>query len=261
MTTDSGHILVTGAATGIGAACARLFVDRRARVILADLESSVVAETAGKLGADHVTFDVTDEQEVAATVARLRESGIRLSGLLHAAGVTQPMVGPEDIDSDLFRRIVDIDLLGTFLVNKYVGGHMVSHGGGAIVNIASMSYTALVRLHAYGPAKAGVVALTGQLAREWGRQGVRVNAIAPGYTETEALKSMIAQGVRSPKWINRLTALGRMTQPDEIATAAWFLLGEDSTAVTGHTLHVDAGQEVAGHWALSVPERDLDPAP
>ncbi|MFV0375010.1 SDR family NAD(P)-dependent oxidoreductase [Microbacterium sp.] len=257
---EDGAILVTGAATGIGAACARLFVERGARVVLADLPGSVVADTAAALGAPHVTFDVTEEQQVADAVAGLTADGTRLGGLLHGAGITQPMVGPDDIDADLFRRVVDIDLLGTFLVDKFVGAHMVAHGGGAIVNIASMSYTALVRLHAYGPAKAGVVALTGQLAREWGRDGVRVNAIAPGYTETEALRSMIDQGVRNPKWILRLSALGRITQPSEIAAAAWFLLGPDSSAVTGHTLHVDSGQEVAGHWALSVPEHELDPA-
>lgn len=252
-------ILVTGAATGIGAACARLFVERGADVLLADLPGSVVAETAAALGADCVTFDVTDEDQVQQSIAQIEAKDTRITGLLHAAGITQPMVGPADIDADLFRRVVDIDLLGTFLVDKHVGAHMVARGGGSIVNIASMAYTALVRLHAYGPAKAGVVALTGQLAREWGRDGVRVNAIAPGYTETEALRTMIDQGVRNPKWILRLSALGRITQPREIAAAAWFLLGADASAVTGHTLHVDSGQEVAGHWALSVPENELDP--
>lgn len=258
MPTDD-TILVTGAATGIGAACARLFVERGARVVLGDLPDSTVADTARALGAEHVAFDVTVEAEVQSAVEHLTADGTQITGLLHAAGITQPMVAPTEIDAELFRRVVDIDLLGTFLVNKHVGARMVSHRGGSIVNIASMAYTALVRLHAYGPAKAGVVALTGQLAREWGRDGVRVNAIAPGYTETEALRAMIDQGVRNPKWILRLSALGRITQPSEIATAAWFLLGSDSSAITGHTLHVDSGQEVAGHWALSVPEEELDP--
>lgn len=257
---DDERYLVTGGASGIGAACARLFVERGRKVVLVDLASSSVAATAAELGADHLAVDVTDEAAVSAAIAEIESRGIRLTGLLHAAGITQPMVGPEDIDSELFRRVVDIDLLGTFLIDKHVGAHMVRHGGGAIVNIASMAYTALVRLHAYGPAKAGVVALTGQLAREWGRQGVRVNAIAPGYTETEALKEMVSRGVRNPKWILRLSALGRITQPSEIASAAWFLLGDDASAVTGHTLHVDSGQEVSGHWALSVPEHELDPA-
>jgi len=131
-------------------------------------------------------------------------------------------------------------------------------GTGAIVNIGSMAYAAPVRLHAYGPAKAGVAALTRQLAMEWGRRGVRVNAVAPGNVLTQRLQSMVDQGERDPLWRNRLTARGHMVAPHKIATAAWFLLSDDASAVTGHVLHVDAGQSVSGFWLLSVAEQALD---
>jgi NAD(P)-dependent dehydrogenase (short-subunit alcohol dehydrogenase family) len=104
--------------------------------------------------------------------------------------------------------VLEVDLLGTFLVNKHVGAVMVGQRRGAIVNIGSMAYRALVRLHAYGPAKAGVAALTGQLAMEWGRSGVRVNAIAPGNVLTEALQTMVDNGERDPLCRRRLTATG-----------------------------------------------------
>ena len=137
---------------------------------------------------------------------------------------------------------------------------MVAGGGGAIVNIASMAYAAPVRLHAYGPAKAGVVALTAQLAMEWGRDGVRVNAIAPGNVLTERLAGMLEAGERDPLWRNRLTTTGRMTLPHEVATAAAFLLSSDASAITSQTLHVDSGQSVSGYWTLSVPVEALDRA-
>lgn len=251
-------IVVTGGARGIGACCAELFVERGAEVILVDLASSTVHETAERLGARAWTCDVSDERHVRSTVAAMVDGGLVPTGLVHCAGITQPIVGPEDLTAEDFSRVLSVDLLGTFLVNKYVGAVMVAHRKGAIVNIGSMAYQALVRLHAYGPAKAGVVALTGQLAMEWGRSGVRVNAIAPGNVLTDALQRMIDNGERDPLWRRRLTATGRMAQPREVATAAWFLLGDDASGVTGHTLHVDAGQAVSGYWALSVPETELD---
>jgi NAD(P)-dependent dehydrogenase (short-subunit alcohol dehydrogenase family) len=154
---------------------------------------------------------------------------------------------------------MSVDLLGTFLINKYIGAAMTEAGRGAIVNIGSMAYAAPVRLHAYGPAKAGVAALTRQLAMEWGRRGVRVNAIAPGNVLTQRLQSMLDQGERDPLgWRNRLTARGYMVAPREIAAAAWFLLSDDASAVTGQVLHVDAGQSVSGFWLLSVAEQALD---
>jgi len=135
---------------------------------------------------------------------------------------------------------------------------MTEAGRGAIVNIGSMAYAAPVRLHAYGPAKAGVAALTRQLAMEWGRRGIRVKCHRAGQHADATLAEHARSGERDPLWRNGLTARGHMLAPREIAAAAWFLLSDDASAVTGHVLHVDAGQSVSGFWLLSVAEQALD---
>jgi NAD(P)-dependent dehydrogenase (short-subunit alcohol dehydrogenase family) len=128
------------------------------------------------------------------------------------------------------------------------GRRMATAGRGAIVNIASVTSFRSVPLHAYAPAKAAVVSITECLAAEWGRSGVRVNAVAPGYTLTPALQAAIDAGERDVAVLAQNAALGRMVAPEEVAKACRFLVSDDAAAITGVTLPVDAGWLVATSW-------------
>jgi NAD(P)-dependent dehydrogenase (short-subunit alcohol dehydrogenase family) len=125
---------------------------------------------------------------------------------------------------------------------------MAERGAGAIVNIASITAMRSVPLHAYAPAKAAVVASTECLAAEWGRSGVRVNAVSPGYTLTERVAAQIAAGHRDPQAICRNSAIPRLVRPEEVADAVLFLLSERASAITGVNLPVDCGWLLAPSW-------------
>jgi NAD(P)-dependent dehydrogenase (short-subunit alcohol dehydrogenase family) len=128
------------------------------------------------------------------------------------------------------------------------GERMARRGTGAIINIASITSTRSVPLHAYAPAKAAVLSITQCLAAEWGRSGVRVNAISPGYTLTEALQAAIDRGDRNPDDLTSQSAMGRLVDPAEIADAAGFLLSDAARAITGINLPVDAGWLAGSTW-------------
>jgi NAD(P)-dependent dehydrogenase (short-subunit alcohol dehydrogenase family) len=125
---------------------------------------------------------------------------------------------------------------------------MAARGTGSIVLMASVAGMSSSPLHAYGPAKAGVIAMAACLAAEWGPRQIRVNAVSPGFTETPALKRGIEHGVLSKELLSRSSALGRLVDADEVAAAALFLLSDLSSGITGINLPVDAGFLVATPW-------------
>jgi len=145
-------------------------------------------------------------------------------------------------------KVIEVDQRGTYLTCAVFGARMAERGVGAIVNIASVTGWRSVPLHAYAPAKAAVISMTACLAAEWGRSGVRVNAISPGYTITEALQAAIDRGDRDPADLTLQAALGRMVTPDEIADSAGFLLSKAASAITGINLPVDAGWLAGANW-------------
>ena len=126
---------------------------------------------------------------------------------------------------------------------------MAVRGGGAIVTIASIAGIRSMPLHAYSPAKAAVIEMTRCLAAEWGRSGVRVNAVSPGFTRTPALQAAIDKGERDVSLLEGNSALGRMVTPENIAEAVCFLCSDAASVITGINLPVDAGWLVAGSWA------------
>lgn len=240
--------LVTGGASGIGLACAELLQARGARVVVADLDAARTAETAARLGATGIAFDVADRAAVGTARARLEAQGIEVDLLVNCAGIVQSPDAPDVLDHVQFQRVLAIDFEGTYSCCAEFGSAMAARGQGAIVNIASVAGMRSMPLHAYSPAKAAVISLTECLAAEWGRSGVRVNTVSPGYTVTAALQGQIDLGLRDPEKLKANSALGRLISPRDIAGVVVFLLSDEAAVITGANLPADAGWLVAGSW-------------
>ncbi|MBL8698028.1 MAG: SDR family oxidoreductase [Alphaproteobacteria bacterium] len=235
------RILVTGGASGIGKACVDRLAALGARPIVADrmrASDGLAADDDGHLG---LRLDVLDADAVERAVAAIEDSQGPLDGLVNAAGILQRTVPPTGMDMAEWDRVVGVDLRGSYVACRAVGSRMAERGRGAIVNIASISGMTSGPLHAYGPAKAGVIQLTSTLAGEWGRRGVRVNCVSPGFTETPALRKGFDKGVLREDKLTAATALGRLVRATEIAAAVAWLLSDDAGAITGINLPVDAG--------------------
>ena len=158
------------------------------------------------------------------------------------------MHAAERVRMDNWDREINIDLRGTFLVARSVGERMAQRRHGAIVNVASVAGMTSGPIHAYTAAKAGVIQITQTLAAEWGRAGVRVNAVSPGFTRTVALEAGIASGALDKDRLARNTAMNRLVEPIEVAHAIAWLLGPTSSGVTGINLPVDAGFIAGSTW-------------
>ncbi len=237
--------VVTGGASGIGEACARLLAARGARVVIADIdEARATAAASGIPGARAVRLDVTREDEVEALAEALGAVDI----LVTSAGVLQPPLPPAALTMAVWDHVVAVDQRGVYVCCRAFGTRMARRGAGAIVNIASIAGMRSMPLHAYAPAKAAVIGITEALAAEWGRSGVRVNAVAPGFVLTPALQAAVDAGQRDLTRLAEAAALGRLVRADEIASACAFLASGEASAITGVSLAVDAGWLVAASW-------------
>jgi NAD(P)-dependent dehydrogenase (short-subunit alcohol dehydrogenase family) len=249
---DGRIAVVTGGASGIGEACAIRLAGRGARVAVVDIDAGRAEHVAGRLAGDgHAAYalDVRDAGAIEA-LAALIDTELGPAGILvTSAGVIQAPLPPEELPLEDWDNIVAVDQRGVYLSCLAFGQRMAERGRGTIVNIASIAGMRSMPLHSYAPVKAAVISMTECLAAEWGRSGVRVNAVAPGYTRTPALQAAIDSGKRDPTALEQTSALGRMVEPAEIADAVAFLASDEARAITGVTLPVDAGWLVAGSWA------------
>ena len=245
-----GTVVVTGGASGIGAACCRLLSQRGWSVVVADIADDAGAEVAAEIGGTYHRLDVGDAADVEKTAAEIEAKHGPVAGLVNSAGVIQPPVPPEELDMAVWDRIVHIDQRGTYVTCLAFGRRMAARGkGGAIVNIASIAGARSMPLHSYGPAKAAVIAMTATLAAAWGGGGVRVNSVSPGYTLTPALQAEIDAGRRDVSCLAGNATLHRLVNPSEIAEAVAFLLSPNASAVSGIDLPVDCGWLAGSTWS------------
>jgi NAD(P)-dependent dehydrogenase (short-subunit alcohol dehydrogenase family) len=244
-------VVVTGAASGMGRGCADYLAARGARLALIDpavagLEAA--AQAAKDAGAEvaAAAISVADGAAVARFVDGVAEAWGGIDGLVHAGAILR-YSGLLATDRATWDEVIEVNLTGTFVINQAVARVMVAGGrGGAIVNIASVAAVmGLSSLTAYSSSKGGVAAFTRSVAKDLLPHGIRVNYICPGFVESgmteDLLTSAEARAARA-----KSTGVGRICQPEDIAAACAFLLGEGALFISGHGLMVDSGASIAG---------------
>ena len=237
-------VVVTGAARGIGEAYAQALAAEGARVVVADVNADAGQQVAKGIEANggtamFVPCDVSSADSAAALVATVAGEWGGIDGLINNAAIYGDMEFDLliSVDWDYYRRFMGVNMDGALVMTRAVFASMQERGGGAIVNQSSTA--AYLYSGFYGLAKAGINSLTQQLAHELGGMNIRVNALAPGPTDTEATR--VQAGDVATEMVKAL-ALKRMGQPEDMVGAALFLLSDDAAWITGQILAVDGGQ-------------------
>jgi NAD(P)-dependent dehydrogenase (short-subunit alcohol dehydrogenase family) len=248
-------IVITGAASGMGEACAHLFTKEGAKVVLADRDQIrgrkvAAAVNAGGGVAEFIATDVTDEKAIAAMVELAVKKFGGLDGAVNSAGIAGSPSPVVDLPAAEWRANFDIMLLGVALCMKYEIAAMLKRGGGSIVNIASVGGLDGVPFMApYSAAKHGVMGVTKSAAFETARAGIRVNAICPGMIDTPMYRNQLTEGVDYSVVVKRIP-IGRFGEASEVADTALWLLSARSSYVTGQAIVVDGGMTIT---SLGIP--------
>ena len=239
--------LITGAGSGIGKAAALLFASEGARIAAVDIVEDSAAETARQIKATggqaiSIAADVSRSDDVQAMVAATIERLGVPDVLFNNAGIEGETAFLANMTDEGFDRVIAINLRGVFLGMKYALPHMVRNGGGSVVNTASIAGMVAVRgAVAYCAAKAGVIAMTRVAAAEYARYNIRVNCVCPGATNTPMVTRIAGGGELPPESVRRVSEMGRIGRPEEIARMALFLASDEASFATGAPFIVDGG--------------------
>lgn len=245
---DGRVAVVTGGAQNIGLACVTALAEAGARVVIADLDETLAAQSAEDLrkqdlNVDSIRMDVTSTESVQSAIKTLHEKEGHLDILVACAGICISEVKAEDMTDGQWLKQVDINLNGMFRCCQAVGRIMIEQKKGAIVAIGSMSGQIVNRPQqqaAYNASKAGVHQYIRSLAAEWAPHGIRANAVAPTYIETTLTRFGMEKPELYDAWIAG-TPMGRVGQPDEVASVVQFLASDAASLMTGAIVNVDAG--------------------
>jgi NAD(P)-dependent dehydrogenase (short-subunit alcohol dehydrogenase family) len=240
--TETRVAVVTGAAQGIGRKTAELLAEEGYRLAVID---------TNPVDLDGLMFvgDVSDEASVARFVAEVEEVYGGCDVLVNNAGIAS-IAPAEDTDAAQWRRVLDVNLTGPFLLSRAFGRRMLVRGTGSIVNIASVAgLLGVADRVAYNASKHGLIGMTRTLAVEWGGRGVRVNAVCPGWVKTEMDDESQASGAYADTDITDHVPMARFAQPEDVARAVAFLADPDRSGfINGASLSVDGGWAADGSW-------------
>ncbi|MGG1674323.1 SDR family NAD(P)-dependent oxidoreductase [Neobacillus sp. NRS-1170] len=241
----SGKVaVITGGATGIGKATAQLFIENGAKVVIADVSNQAenTAQELTKIGGEviFVKTDVSKEVEIKNLVEETVKHFGKLDIMVANAGIGHPAALIHEVTIDRWQQMLDINLTGVFLSNKYGITQMQNQGtGGTIVNVSSiMGHVGKTNLFPYTAAKAGVTNLTRSLGVTYAKEGIRVNAVCPGFVDTPILSSADEE---KRSLLISAHPIGRLGRAEEIASTILFLASEDSSFMVGANLVVDGG--------------------
>ncbi|HEY6421146.1 MAG TPA: glucose 1-dehydrogenase [Candidatus Binataceae bacterium] len=243
--------LITGAGSGMGRVAALLFAREGARLAAVDVNGESAAETARMIkaeGGDAISMraDVSRAKDAEAMVAETVKKFGGLDIIYNNAGIEGDSGFLAQLSEEAFDRVISINLRGVWLGMKYALPEMIKRGGGAVVNTASIAGMVAVKgAAAYCAAKAGVIALTRVAALEYGRYNIRVNCICPGAIDTPMVARIQGEGGMTPNAVSRISVLGRIGKPEEIARTALWLASDDASFATGAPFIIDGGWTVS----------------
>lgn len=250
--------VVTGAARGIGRACAERFLRDGARVVIGDVDEAALAETAAALGpADslrHLRADVSRRADVERLVETAVAAFGRLDIMLNNAGIARNQ-DFLDITEEDFDQVLAVNLKGAFLGTQVAARRMAGQGGGVIINMSSVNaHLAIPSLATYAISKGGMNQLTSVAAVALAPKGIRVVGIGPGTIATDLVAKAVMTTEEARRSILSRTPMGRCGEPAEVASVASFLAGEDASYITGQTIYPDGGRMVL-NYTVPVPEQ------